>query len=91
MTVIFDDPRLVHRRPDLLQPRRTGGEQQGQEDEPFKVSQRKRKLDEEVFGWCKVVGGLRRMRVNGRRKIQQLADIALATLNMIRMRKLLAT
>lgn len=65
--------------------------QQGESDEPFKVSQRKRKLDEEVFGWCKVVGGLRRMRVAGRWKIQQLADIALATLNLIRMNKLLAT
>lgn len=65
--------------------------QQGAGDEVFKVSQRKRKLDEEVFGWCKVVGGLRRMRVAGRWKIQQLADIALATLNLIRMSKLLAT
>jgi transposase len=56
----------------------------------FQISQRKRKLDEEIFGWCKVVGGLRRMRVAGRWKIQQLADIALATLNLIRMGKLLA-
>ena len=63
--------------------------QQSQEDAAFQVSQRKRKLDEEVFGWCKVVGGLRRVRVNGRKKIQQLADIALATLNLIRMRALL--
>lgn len=65
--------------------------QQGAGDEEFKISQRKRKLNEEVFGWCKVVGGMRRMRVNGRWKIQQLADIALATLNLVRMRKLLAT
>jgi transposase len=65
--------------------------QQGESEKAFQVSQRKRKLDEEVFGWCKVVGGLRRMRVTGRKKTQQLADIALATLNMIRMRKLLAT
>ena len=65
--------------------------QRGQSEEAFKVSQRKRKLDEEVFGWCKVVGGMRRMRVAGRWKIQQLADIALVTLNLIRMSKLLAT
>jgi len=65
--------------------------QQGQSDERFKVSQRKRKLNEEIFGWGKVVGGLRKMRVAGRWKIQQLADIALATLNMVRMSKLLAT
>lgn len=65
--------------------------QQRQGDEPFKVSQRKRKLDEEVFGWLKVVGGLRRVRVTGRWKIQQLAEIALSTLNLVRMSKLLAT
>ena len=65
--------------------------QQGQSAEAFAVSQRKRKLEEEIFGWGKVVGGLRKMRVAGRWKIQQLADIALATLNMVRVTKLLAT
>lgn len=65
--------------------------QRGRGAEAFKVSQRKRKLDEEIFGWCKVVGGMRRVRVTGRWKIQQLADIALATLNLIRMSKLLPT
>jgi transposase len=64
--------------------------QQGGRARGFKTSQRKRKLDEEVFGWCKAVGGMRRMRVAGRWKIQQLADIALGTLNLIRMSKLLA-
>lgn len=65
--------------------------QQGGRDRAFKISQRKRNLDEEVFGWCKVVGGMRRMRVAGRWKIQQLADIALGTLNLIRMSELRAT
>lgn len=63
--------------------------QRRQGGEVFKVSQRRRKLDEEIFGWCKVVGGMRRTRVVGRWKIQQLADIALTTLNLIRMSKLL--
>ncbi len=48
--------------------------QQSAGDQEFNVSQRKRKLDEEVFGWGKVVAGLRRMRVNGRQQIQQLAN-----------------
>jgi transposase len=65
--------------------------QQGQSDAGFVVSQRKRKRNEEIFGWNKVIGGLRKMRVAGRWKIQQLADIGLATLNMVRMRNLLAT
>jgi len=63
--------------------------QQGGGTEAFKVSQRKRRLDEEIFGWLKQVGGLRRSRVVGRWKIQQLADIALSSLNLIRMSKLL--
>lgn len=62
--------------------------QQRQGDPGYKVSQRKRKLNEEIFGWLKGFGGLRRMRVVGRWKIQQLADIALGTLNLIRMSKL---
>jgi transposase len=65
--------------------------QQSQSAEAFKISQRKRKRNEEIFGWGKVVGGLRKMRVARRWKIQQLADIALATLNMVRLSKLLAT
>lgn len=64
--------------------------QRGQGDEDFKASQRKRRLNEEIFGWLKQFGGLRRARVVGRWKIQQLADIGLATLNMVRMRRLLA-
>ena len=65
--------------------------QQGSGDKAFKISQRKRKLDEEIFGWLKQFGGLRRARLVGRWKLQQLADIALGTLNLIRMSRLLAT
>lgn len=64
--------------------------QQGQRDRDFKLSQRQRRLDEEIFGWLKQFGGLRRARVVGRWKIQQLADIALAALNLVRMSRLLA-
>jgi transposase len=63
--------------------------QQGQSGKGFQISQRKRKLDEEIFGWLKEVGDLRRVRVVGRWKIQQLADVGLATLNLVRMVKLL--
>ena len=56
----------------------------------YKVSQQKRKLDEEIFGRLKQYGGLRRVLVTGRWKIQQIANMALSTLNLIRMSKLLA-
>lgn len=65
--------------------------QRRETSDAFAISQRKRKLDEEIFGWLKQFGGLRRARVTGRWKIQQLADLALATLNLVRMRSLLRT
>jgi hypothetical protein len=64
--------------------------QRGQGERGYKTSQRKRKLIEEIFGWLKTIGGLRRARVAGRWKIQQFADIALGSLNLVRMSKLLA-
>lgn len=64
--------------------------QQGQRERGFKASQRKRRLNEEIFGWLKGFGGLRRVRVVGRWKIQQLADVGLAALNLVRMSRLLA-
>lgn len=63
--------------------------QRGSKDAGYVVSQRKRKLTEEIFGWLKQYGGLRRSRVVGRWKIQQLADMALGALNLLRMSKLL--
>ena len=54
------------------------------------LSQRKRRQSKDIFGWLKQFGGLRRARVVGRWKIQQRADIGLATLNMARMSRLLA-
>jgi transposase len=65
--------------------------QRGAGGEAFKISQRKRRLDEEIFGWLKQFGGLRRARLVGRWKLQQLADVALGTLNLIRMSRLLKT
>jgi len=65
--------------------------QRRQRNKGYQVSQRKRKLDEEIFGWLKQYGGLRRARVCGRWKIQQCADMALSALNLIRITRLLAT
>ncbi|MCC6284594.1 MAG: IS5 family transposase [Phycisphaerales bacterium] len=65
--------------------------QQRAGDAGYVISQRKRKLDEEVFGWLKVVGGLKKVRLVGRRAIQHLAYIGLSTLNLIRLSRLLPT
>ena len=54
----------------------------------YEVSQRKRKLIEQKFGWGKQIGGLRKSRFFGRKKTEAHALIAMATYNLIRIIKL---
>ena len=55
----------------------------------YVVSQRKRKLVEEIFGWMKTIGGFRRTRFKGRRRTQLAATIVAAAYNLLRICKLL--
>ena len=55
----------------------------------YLVSQRKRKLVEEIFGWMKTIGGFRRTRFKGRRRTQLAATLVAATYNMLRICRLL--
>ena len=54
----------------------------------YQVSQRIRKRIEEVFGWAKSFGGLRRARYVGRWKIKQQSLTTLAAYNLLRLAKL---
>lgn len=55
----------------------------------FKISQRRRKMIEEAFGWIKDYAGLRRTRLVGRWKIKMQVTIAAAAYNLVRMAKLI--
>ena len=57
----------------------------------YAVSQRKRKLVEQVFGWMKTVGGLRRLRHRGGERVDWIVTFTAAAYNLIRLRTLLAT
>ncbi len=57
----------------------------------YAISQRIRKRSEEVFGWCKTIGGLARSRYVGRWKLQMQSEITGAAYNLLRMSRLLAT
>ncbi len=57
----------------------------------YHVSQRKRKLVEQVFGWMKTVGGLRKLRHRGIALVHWQLTFAAATYNLVRMRNLEAT
>ncbi len=56
----------------------------------YAISQRKRKRVEEIFGWLKTVGGLRKTRHRGVERVGWMFTFALAAYNLVRMRNLAA-
>jgi hypothetical protein len=52
------------------------------------VSQRARKRVEEIFGWLKTVGGLRKTRYRGVRRVGWMFTFATAVYNLVRIRNL---
>ena len=56
----------------------------------YAISQQKRKLIEQVFGWMKTVGGLRKLRHRGGALVDWVVTFAAAAYNLIRLRTLLA-
>lgn len=56
----------------------------------YAVSQQKRKLIEQVFGWMKTVGGLRKLRHRGGALVDWILTFTAAAYNLIRLRTLLA-
>jgi transposase len=57
----------------------------------YAVSQRVRKRIEEVFGWMKTVGGMRKLKHRGGERVTWQFLLAAAAYNLVRMRTLIAT
>ncbi len=57
----------------------------------YALSQRKRKVIEEVFGWGKLYGLLRKLRHRGLAKVDWVVTFTFACYNLLRMRRLLET
>jgi hypothetical protein len=55
----------------------------------YALSQRKRKLVEQVFGWMKTVGLLRKLRHRGGELVDWTFTLTAATYNLVRLRTLL--
>jgi transposase len=55
----------------------------------YAISQRKRKLVEQVFGWMKTVGGLRKLRHRGGLLVDWVVTFTAAAYNLVRLRALL--
>jgi len=56
--------------------------------ESYRVSQKIRKRVEEIFGWIKTVGGLRRSRYRGQERTQAWGYFVAGTYNLLRMARL---
>ncbi len=56
----------------------------------YAISQQKRKRVEEIFGWLKTIGGLRKTRHRGLERVGWMFTFALAAYNLVRMRNLAA-
>jgi transposase len=56
----------------------------------YAISQQKRKRVEEIFGWLKTVGGLRKTRHRGVARVGWMFTFALAAYNLVRMRNLVS-
>ncbi len=56
--------------------------------EGYGVSQRRRKRVEEVFGWMKTIGLMRKVRHRGREKVEWVFTFTAAAYNLVRSRSL---
>ena len=56
--------------------------------EGYAISQRIRKRIEDIFGWCKTIGGLARARFVGRWKIKLQSEVTAAAYNLLRLARL---
>jgi transposase len=54
----------------------------------YEVSQRKRKRVEEIFGWLKTVGGMRKLRHRSLESVRWMFTFATAAYNLVRIRNL---
>jgi len=57
----------------------------------YGLSQRKRKRVEEPFGWNKLIGQIRQVRLRGTRKVEALFQFGMMSWNVLRMRNIMAT
>ena len=54
----------------------------------YRISQQKRKRVEEIFGWMKTVGGMRKLRHRGLKLVDWMFTLAAAAYNLVRIRNL---
>jgi transposase len=81
--------REFHATPHVAQKRRSSAiDGRTTRHEGYRVSQQKRKRVEEIFGWMKTVGGLRKLRHRGLELVGWMFTFTAAAYNLVRIRNL---
>ena len=70
--------------------RRSAIDQRTARHDGYAISQRKRKRVEEIFGWLKTVGFMRKTRHRGRDRVCWMFTFGLAAFNLVRIRNLIS-
>jgi transposase len=82
------DVRALNATPHVAQKKHSAVDGRTTRHEGYKISQQKRKRVEEIFGWMKTVGGLRKLRHRGLELVGWMFTFTAAAYNLVRIRNL---
>jgi len=82
------DVRRLNATPHVAQKKHSAIDGRTTRHEGYKISQQKRKRVEEIFGWMKTVGGLRKLRHRGSELVGWMFTFTAAAYNLVRIRNL---
>jgi transposase len=82
------DVRELSATPHVAQKKHSAIDGRTTRHEGYKISQQKRKRVEEIFGWMKTVGGLRKLRHRGLELVGWMFTFTAAAYNLVRIRNL---
>jgi transposase len=82
------DARALNATPHVAQKQRSAIDGRTTRHEGYRISQQKRKRAEEIFGWMKTTGGLRKLRHRGLELVGWMFTFTAAACNLVRIRNL---
>lgn len=82
------EARNVGATPHVAQKRHSAIDQRTTRHAGYQISQRKRKRIEEIFGWMKTIGGMRKLRHRGLELVGWMFTLSAAAYNLVRIRNL---
>jgi transposase len=82
------DARALNATPHVAQKKHSAIDGRTTRHEGYRVSQQKRKRVEEIFGWMKTIGGLRKLRHRGIELVGWMFTFTAAAYNLVRIRNL---